>query len=130
VNSSIAQADCNGVGGAGLWRPVVAARRSYHSGVDHIPLPESHRFFLYKAFKPAKTARHFTKQVFQPRQMDEKRIVHFFENFSSQLPKKMLKGGFLTKRGIIKLPRIKRFALRLGFPFANGLLLDSRPTNK
>src|SRR4029077_5406547 len=33
-----------------------------------------------------------------------------FETFSSQFLEKMLKGGFLTKRGITKLPRIKRFA--------------------
>jgi hypothetical protein len=59
--------------------------------------------------------------------MDEKRIVHFFENLSSQFSEKMLKGAIFNKRGIIKLPRIKRFALATRLPVANGFLLSSRP---
>ena len=48
--------------------------------------------------------------------MDEKRIVQFFENFSSQFSEKMFNGEFLTKEEIIKLPRIKRFAFVTRFP--------------
>ena len=48
--------------------------------------------------------------------MDEKRIIHF-EIFSSQFSEKMFKRGIFNKRGIIKLPRIKRFAFVTRFPF-------------
>jgi hypothetical protein len=47
--------------------------------------------------------------------MDEKRIIHF-ENFSSQFSEKMFKRGIFNRRGIIKLPRITRFAFVTRFP--------------
>ena len=40
----------------------------------------------------------------------------FFENFSSQFSEKMFKRGIFNKRGISKLPRIKRFAFVTRFP--------------
>ena len=40
----------------------------------------------------------------------------FFENFSSQFSEKMFKRGIFNKRGIIKLPRIERFAFVAPFP--------------
>jgi len=39
-----------------------------------------------------------------------RRELFIFENFSSQFSEKMFKRGIFNKRGIIKLPRIKRFA--------------------
>ena len=48
--------------------------------------------------------------------MDEKRIVHFLRTFSSQFSEKMFKRGIFNKKGIIKLPRIKRFAFATRFP--------------
>jgi hypothetical protein len=46
---------------------------------------------------------------------DEKRIVHFLRNFAPPFPQKMLKEGIFNKRGIIKPPRIKRFAFATRF---------------
>ena len=40
----------------------------------------------------------------------------FFENFSSQFLEKMLKRGFLTKTGITKLTRVKRFTFATRLP--------------
>jgi hypothetical protein len=58
--------------------------------------------------------------------MDEKRIAHFFENFSSQFSEKMLKGGFLTKEELSSCPGSRDSHLRLDFPLANDPLLGSR----
>jgi hypothetical protein len=100
------------------------------------------RFFLYKAFKSVKTARSFTTQVLQPRQAIHSNFwpkrnpfgnfipifpweqvnngreenCSFFEHFSSQFSEKMFKRRIFNKRGIIKLPRIKRFAFATRFP--------------
>ncbi len=107
-----------------------------------VPYPEGHGFFLYKAFKLDKNPRTFTTQVFQPRQAIHSNFwpkrnpfgnfiplfpgeqmsngreenCSFFENFSSQFSEKMFKRGIFNKRGIIKLPRIKRFAFVTRFP--------------
>jgi hypothetical protein len=99
---------------------------------------EGHRFFLYKAFKPDKNPRHLRHKVFQPRQAIHSNFwpkrnpfgnfpgeqvnngreenCSFFENVSSQCSEKMFKRGIFNKRGIIKLPRIKRFAFVTRFP--------------
>ena len=98
---------------------------SKRSGV--VPYSEGQRFFLYKAFKLDKNPRTFTTQVFQPRQTihsfpgeqvnnGREENCSFFENFSSQFSEKMFKREIFNKRGIIKLPRIKRFAFATRLP--------------
>ncbi len=100
------------------------------------------QIFLYKAFKPINTPCHLRHRLFQPRQaihsnfwpkrnlfgsfiplfpweqVDNGREENcsLFETFSSQFLEKMLKRGFLTKTGITKLPRIKRFAFATRLP--------------
>ena len=53
--------------------------------------------------------------------MDEKRIVHFLRHSLRSFLEKVLKGGFLTKTGITKLPRIKRFAFATRLPVGKWL---------
>src|SRR5436309_8774310 len=113
-----------------------------------IPYPEGHRFFLYKAFKLDKNPSHLRHRCSNPgkqfirtfvpkrnlfgnfiplfpwEQVDNGREENcsFFENFSSQFSEKMLKAGIFNNRGIIKLPRINRFA------FATLLAVDIGPS--
>jgi hypothetical protein len=105
------------------------------------PLPEVTDFFLYKAFKFAKTPRHLRQGVstqasdsfefladaesfwelhsaISGGQVNngQEENCSFFENFPSQFSEKMFKRGIFNKRGIIKLPRIKSFAFATRFP--------------
>ncbi|PYL71604.1 MAG: hypothetical protein DMF26_18885 [Verrucomicrobia bacterium] len=56
----------------------------------------------------------------------------FFENFAPPFPEKMLKGGILNKRGIIKLPWIKSFAFATRFAVGKwpSVRFAIQPTNK
>ena len=48
--------------------------------------------------------------------MDEKRIVHFLRTSLRSFWRRCLKRGFLTKTGITKLTRVKRFAFATRLP--------------
>src|SRR6266487_6629314 len=87
-------------------------------------------FFLYKAFKFAKTPRHLRHRCSKAGKqfirifgrsgiflgtsfryfhgnrwtMDEKRIVHFLRGSLRKFSEKMFKRGIFNKRGLIKLP--------------------------
>jgi hypothetical protein len=61
------------------------------------------------------------------------KFFNFFRNFDPPFPEKNGEGkvwqarGRFAKGGIMKItPRSRDSHLRLGFPFANGLLLGSR----
>ena len=102
------------------------------------PTRKSTYFFFTKRSNPIKI-RATTTQVFQSRQaihsnfwpkrnpfhsaisggageQRTRRELFIFENFSSRFSEKMFKRGIFNKRGIIKLPRITRFAFVTRFP--------------
>jgi hypothetical protein len=109
-------------------------------------------FFLYKAFKFAKTPRHLRHRCsYSGKQfirifgrsgifletsfryfhgnrwtMDEKRIVHFLRGSLRSFRRRCLNGEFLTKEELSSCPGSRALHLGLGFPLANGLLLGSR----